>query len=65
MNLGKLCRYSGECSVYNDENDKIQKPLFIIKNVFCNRGHKGWSNCKRFIMYEQGQAVDKHITPYD
>lgn len=65
MNLGKLCRYSGECSVYNDENKRIEKPLFIIKNVFCNRGYKGWSNCKRFSLYEQGEKVDNSVTPYD
>ncbi|HKJ79444.1 MAG TPA: hypothetical protein VKA10_07910 [Prolixibacteraceae bacterium] len=65
MYLGKLCKYSKECSVYGGKNTEIEKPLFIIKNVFCNRGQKGWSNCKRFILYEQGQTVNDNITPYD
>jgi hypothetical protein len=65
MNLGKLCKYAGECTVYQNENDRIEKPIFLVKNVFCNRGFKGWTNCKRFRMYEQGEKVDDEITPYD
>lgn len=64
MHLGKLCKYSMECSVYKGQNERIEKPIFIIKNVFCNRGHKGWKNCKRFELYEQKEPVDDKITPY-
>ena len=65
MHLGKLCKYATECSVYKGKNERIEKPIFIIKNVFCNRGLKGWKNCKRFELYEQGIPVDSTITPYD
>ena len=65
MNLGKLCKHSADCPVYQNKNDKITRPLFLIRNVFCNRGYKGWSNCKRYLLLEQGQEVEAHITPYD
>lgn len=64
MQLGKLCKYAGECTVYQNKNSKIKKPVFLIRNVFCNRGPKGWNNCKRYIAYEQGKKVDDDMTPY-
>ncbi len=64
MHLGKLCKYSGECTVYQNKNKRIKKPLFLIKNVFCNRGPKGWNNCKRFQLLEQGQLINEDTTPY-
>jgi len=64
MHLGKLCKYAGECTVYQNRNSNIRKPVFLIRNVFCNRGPKGWNNCKRFISYEQGKNVDDDMTPY-
>lgn len=63
MYLGKLCRFAGECSVYQQENIKINKPVFLIRNVFCNRGAKGWNNCRRFLMYQEGKPVDKLMVP--
>lgn len=65
MHLGKLCKYTSVCTVYKNENNRIDKPIFIIKNVFCNRGHKGWSNCKRFLLYEQEERVKDSTTPND
>jgi hypothetical protein len=64
MHLGKLCKYAGECTVYQNKNNKIRKPVFLIRNVFCNRGPKGWYNCKRFLAYEEGKEVDDDMTPY-
>ena len=63
MHLGKLCKYAGECTVYQDENNEIKKPIFLVRNVFCNRGKKGWYNCKRFLAYEDGQTVPDSMTP--
>lgn len=64
MHLGKLCKYAGECTVYQNRNNKIEKPVFLVRNVFCNRGPKGWTNCKRFLAYEEGKTVDDGMTPY-
>ncbi|RIH65001.1 hypothetical protein D1164_10445 [Mariniphaga sediminis] len=64
MHLGKRCRYAKECTVYQSKNKKVEKPIFIIRNVFCNRGAKGWTNCKRFLAYEGGKPVDDDMTPY-
>ncbi len=64
MNLGKLCKHSKRCSVYQDNNSEINKPVFLIRNVFCNRGAKGWNNCFRFLNYERGEAVQEEMTPY-
>ena len=63
MHLGKLCKYAGECNVYQDENNEIEKPVFLVRNVFCNRGKKGWYNCKRFLAYEKGETVPNTMTP--
>jgi len=46
--LGKRCHYANECPVYKGEVNELETPDFLIKNVFCNRGIKGWKNCKRF-----------------
>lgn len=64
MHLGKLCKYAKECTVYQDENDELEKPIFLVRNVFCNRGKKGWYNCKRFLAYEEGETVTDSMTPY-
>lgn len=64
MNLGKLCKYSGECPVYRKKNKTLKKPIFLVRNVFCNRGYKGWNNCKRYLALEEGKAVDENMTPY-
>lgn len=65
MHLGKLCKYAGDCPIYNDENERIDKPVFLVRNVFCNRGHKGWVNCKRHEMLEKGESVPPEIVPTD
>ncbi len=63
MHLGKLCKYASVCTVYQNENNAIEKPIFLVRNVFCNRGAKGWYNCKRFLAYEEGKEVDDNMTP--
>lgn len=65
MNLGKLCKHSADCHVYQNKNKELNKPLFLIRNVYCNRGYKGWSNCKRYVLLEQGLEADEKMTPYD
>ncbi len=64
MNLGKLCKYASKCTVYQNSNSELKKPVFLIRNVFCNRGGKGWYNCLRFLKYEEGEGVRANMTPY-
>lgn len=64
MNLGRRCKYAEECPVYQNEIKTLGKPIYLIRNVFCNRGQKGWNNCKRYLALEQGQKVEEEMTPY-
>jgi hypothetical protein len=64
MYLGKRCKYAGECPVYQDNIKNLGKPVFLVRNVFCNRGIKGWSNCKRYVALESGKSVNENTTPY-
>lgn len=64
MELGRLCKYAKECPAYQDKIKDIGKPIFLIRNVFCNRGMKGWSNCVRFNALEEGKPVNQNSTPY-
>ncbi len=64
MQLGKCCKYARGCPVYMDGVKDMDKPVFLVRNVFCNRGIKGWGNCKRFLALEAGEAVVETSTPY-
>ncbi|MBN2635188.1 MAG: hypothetical protein JXR61_02880 [Prolixibacteraceae bacterium] len=64
MQLGKLCKYAKNCPVYQNEIADLNKPIMIIRNVFCNRGIKGWTNCARFNALEEGKSVNQNSTPY-
>ena len=51
--LGKRCPYAGECDIF--QNKKERRPelsLTIYRNVFCNRGNKGWVNCEHYHNFE-------------
>lgn len=62
--LGKRCPYAGECPVYHEELTIEKISPFLIKNVFCNRGMKGWKNCERFNVAETGETIPATATPY-
>ncbi|WP_340112335.1 hypothetical protein [Maribellus mangrovi] len=48
MNLGNRCQFAAECPIFQGEEEtKIELSLF--RNVFCNRGYKGWKNCDRYL----------------
>jgi hypothetical protein len=64
MQLGKLCKYAKECPAYQNKIEDFDKPIMILRNVFCNRGFKGWSNCARFNALEEGKTVNQNSTPY-
>jgi len=46
-----ICQYRKECPVFQGKVATNGTPLAIYKNVFCNRGIKGWSNCEQYLEY--------------
>ncbi len=48
MQMRGKCKYNKECSVYQGIDTPENMSLMIYKNVFCNRGEKGWSGCKKY-----------------
>lgn len=64
MHLGKLCIYASDCPVYQKRTKVLGKPVFLVRNVFCNRGIKGWKNCKRYLALETGELITEKSTPY-
>ena len=64
QNLGKVCPHSGTCPVYQGELIIERISPFLIKNVFCNRGYKGWNNCERFKLTIAGHEDAATATPY-
>jgi hypothetical protein len=47
MYLGKRCRFADDCSIFKGDT-RLDIPLALHRNVFCNRGQKGWKNCERY-----------------
>lgn len=62
--LGKRCPHATTCPVFQGKLAIKRVPLMLIKNVFCNRGIKGWKNCKRFQLAEAGDEIPLTATPY-
>ena len=48
-----ICQYIKTCPIYQGKKEVSTTPLSIYKNVFCNRGLRGWNNCKQFMDYEK------------
>jgi hypothetical protein len=61
-NLGKRCAYADNCPIYNGKTETKKMPLYIYRNVFCNRGIKGWNNCEQYRKYELN-ALSKSNKP--
>jgi hypothetical protein len=51
--LGNRCRFANDCPIFRGELKVNQTPLSIHRNVFCNRGIKGWKNCERFVELDE------------
>ncbi|MGD9555528.1 MAG: hypothetical protein AB7V25_00750 [Mangrovibacterium sp.] len=64
QNLGKLCPYSVTCPVYQERLIVERVPPFLIRNVFCNRGQKGWNNCVRYRLIAEDKEAPVTATPY-
>jgi hypothetical protein len=52
-----LCKYAKDCPVYLGKIYTSVAPLPIYKNVFCNRGFKGWNNCEQFMEYKMNDLA--------
>lgn len=48
MSLGNRCQFAGDCEIYKGNIKISETPLSIFRNVFCNRGMKGWKNCEKY-----------------
>ncbi|MCD4697236.1 MAG: hypothetical protein K8S16_13445 [Bacteroidales bacterium] len=57
------CKYADQCLIYKKATKDIDKPDFLVLNVFCKRGFKGWNACKRFKIYELGTDPPKDLLP--
>jgi len=56
-NLGKRCRYAQTCSFFNGMGLPENTEQSLWRNVFCYRGVKGWSNCKQYLNFENGNIT--------
>jgi len=55
-----ICPYIKECPVFQGKvATNNGTPLTIYKNVFCNRGLKGWNNCEQYLEYKL-KTLQKH-----
>ena len=59
----RKCKYSSSCPVYKGALKERNKPSFMYKNVFCERGMDGWNACKRFHVYEMGFDPPNDLFP--
>ncbi|MGE4586635.1 MAG: hypothetical protein AB7D05_04765 [Mangrovibacterium sp.] len=64
-NLGRLCPLSKTCPVYRGKVKVENTSLLLVRNVFCNRGEKGWNNCKRYQLAHAGKNIPETATPYN
>lgn len=51
-NMGYRCKYANECPVYLAKSYNGDIPHYLFKNIYCNRGKKGWINCDTYNAYE-------------
>jgi len=63
-NIGRLCPFAKECPVYHGRIQVEDISLHLIKNVFCNRGKRGWMNCNRYRIAIIGDDIPAAATPY-
>jgi hypothetical protein len=60
-NLGNRCQFANDCPIFMGELKISKTPLTIFRNVFCNRGLKGWKNCERFNELTNNKNYNKEI----
>lgn len=64
-NYNSLCQFAKECPVFQGDLIIERISPFLLKNVFCNRGFKGWRNCERYKLAEMGVEIPAQATPYE
>ena len=52
-NLGKRCKYTESCPLYQGKGIPENMTRTLWRNVFCYRGIKGWSNCDTYHEFEK------------
>ena len=52
MSSKNYCIHRNKCPIYKGETISEENKLIIHKNVFCQRGHKGWRNCNDYLIFE-------------
>ena len=57
MNLGNRCQFAKECPLFQGK-EKTKIELSLFRNVFCNRGYKGWKNCDRYVELTENKEND-------
>ncbi len=49
-----ICKYAPQCPIYQGKELENINSLVVYKNVFCERGPRGWNNCKQFLIFKNG-----------
>jgi hypothetical protein len=49
------CKYYQTCTIYQGLESTGHMSLMIYKNVFCNRGEKGWLGCEKHMYLNKCQ----------
>lgn len=60
---GNRCIYANNCPIYSGDNFPGGMPPYLYKNVFCNRGIRGWKNCDTYI-YKEGEIRSSQLGTY-
>lgn len=53
------CQHTKICPIYQGTKEVKTLDLNIYKNVFCNRGLKGWNNCEQYTAYNTEASEKK------
>jgi hypothetical protein len=61
--MAEICKYAEKCIVFKKGIPESDQPKYLIHNVFCKRGFKGWEACKRFEMYKMNIEPTDAILP--
>ncbi len=61
MSSKNICKHKDVCPIFQGKTDVKEKQLTVYKNVFCNRGYRGWRNCNQFLIFEnQGRRPNEN-----
>ena len=52
-NMGRRCKYADSCPLFAGIGIPENMTQTLWRNVFCYRGIKGWSNCQKYLEFEE------------